>query len=247
MVFYPLTRRVSPADQVATMRFSNRRSLTAAAAARVLVAVSIAGLASESLAVESLQALALTRDRAILSVDGERRVLRIGQVSPEGVELVESNSAFAIVRIDGREQRLQPGPVTAPVGMNDPGIAGSRNSVVLWADPQGFFHADGAINGRTVRFLIDTGANTVAMSSRTARDIGLDLSQGQRGVARTASGIVGIVGVKLDEVTVGSITLYNVSAGVVDGDHPPQPLLGASFLNQVNMNRNGQRMELIRK
>ncbi|MCZ7596578.1 MAG: retroviral-like aspartic protease family protein [Gammaproteobacteria bacterium] len=51
----------------------------------------------------------------------------------------------------------------------------------------------------------------------------------------------------LDEVSVGSITLYNVDAGVLDGDEPDIPLLGASFLNHVEMQRAGQRMELTRK
>ncbi len=196
-------------------------------------------------AVESLQLLALTRDRAIMSIDGVRRVLEVGESSPEGVLLKQATSAFALIEIGGREQRLEPGPVTAPIGIV-PGTV-DRGRVVLWADPRGFFHADGTINGNPVRFLVDTGANTVALSERTAREIGIDLSRGKPGLARTAGGVVRIVGVTLDEVSVGSITLYNVDAGVLDGDEPDVPLLGASFLNHVDMQRAGQRMELMRK
>ncbi len=87
----------------------------------------------------------------------------------------------------------------------------------------------------------------MALSERTAREIGIDLSRGKPGLARTAGGVVRIVGVTLDEVSVGSITLYNVDAGVLDGDEPDVPLLGASFLNHVDMQRAGQRMELMRK
>ncbi len=198
-------------------------------------------------AVDTLQVMALTRDRVILSIDGARRVLRVGEESPEGVRLVEATSAHAVVSIDGQEQRLEPGPVTRPVGVSVDAGADGRGSVVLWADSRGFFHAEGRINGRPVEFLVDTGATTVAISGRDARALDLDLSNGTRGIAQTASGLVGMTSVKLDEVSVGSITLYNVDAGVIDGNHPAVPLLGASFLNQVDMQRAGQRMELTRK
>ncbi len=211
------------------------------------LAVLAAMAAAPAGAVDTLQVMALTRDRVILSVDGQRRVLRVGEETPEGVRLIEATSGYALVSVDGREQRLEPGPVTRPVGVDPAASGDGRGSVVLWADSRGFFHADGRINGRPVQFLVDTGATTIAISSRTARDIGLDLSDGVRGIASTAGGYVGIIGVTLNEVTVGSITLYNVDAGVVEGEHPPVPLLGASFLNHVEMERAGQRMELRRK
>lgn len=203
--------------------------------------------AAPTVAVETLQVMALTRDRVILSIDGARRVLRAGEESPEGVRLVEATSGHAVVSIDGVEHRLEPGPVTRPVGVGPDDASDGRGKVVLWADSRGFFHAEGRINGRPVEFLVDTGATTVALSGRDARALGLDLTEGTRGIAQTASGLVGMTAVTLDEVSVGSITLYNVEAGVIEGNHPSVPLLGASFLNQVDMQRAGQRMELTRK
>ena len=202
------------------------------------------GAGTCAFAADSIQLLALTRDKAILTVNGTRRVLRVGETSPEGVTLKRATSGFAEVDINGVEQRLEPGPVTTPIGLSDGPGRGKADRVVLWADGNGFFHADGTINGKSVRFLIDTGASTVAISERTAEDLGLDVSEGRRGVARTASGLVGIVAVTLDEVRVGEMTLYNVSAGVVDGAHPAAPLLGMSFLNRFEMQREGSRMEL---
>ncbi len=212
--------------------------------ALVLVAAAHAPVAP---AVDTLQVLALTRDRVILAVDGERRVLAVGEASPEGVVLLEASSAHALVRVDGQEQRLEPGPVTTPVGIGAGSDGAAADTLVLWADARGFFHVDGRINGRPVQFLVDTGATSVAISGRTARELGLDLSDGQRGLAQTAGGIVGMTGVTLDELSLGAITLYNVSAGVVDGDHPAVPLLGANVLNRLDMRRDGQRMELSRK
>jgi aspartyl protease family protein len=204
-------------------------------------------IALPSYAVDTVQVLALTRDRVILSIDGQRRVIRVGETSEEGVRLIEASSAHAVVEIDGRQQRLEPGSVTTPIGVGAPGTGDEQGKVVLWADSRGSFHADGSINGRAVRFLVDTGATTIALSERAASEIGLSTGTGRRGVAQTAGGVVGMTEVTLDQVSVGSITLYNVTAGVVDGDFPAVPLLGATFLNHVDMQRAGQRMELQRK
>jgi aspartyl protease family protein len=198
-------------------------------------------------AIESVQVLALTRDRAILAIDGERRVLGVGEVSREGVHLLRSTSGFAVVEIEGSEYRLEPGVVTAPVDLAGSESAPVDDTVVLWSDSHGFFHADGEINGRMVRFLVDTGANTIALSSKTARDIGLDISTGQPARARTVSGIVDITSITLEQVSIGPITLHHVDAGVIEGDYPVSPLLGASFLNHVEMRRAGIRMELQKK
>lgn len=215
------------------------------AAVVILGCVLVAPGAVYAVEIGSVQVLALTRDRAILSVAGERRVLRTGEVSPEGVHLLQSTSAYAVIEVNGHREHMEPGAVTAPVDVAGGGRrAGGGDGVVLWSDPQGFFHADGEINGRAIRFLVDTGANTIALSSKTARDIGLDLATGERARARTASGVVEITSLTLDQVSVGSITLHNVSAGVIEGDYPAIPLLGASFLNHVEMQRAGVRMEL---
>lgn len=206
--------------------------------------VLVAPGAAYAVEIGSVQVLALTRDLAILSVAGERRVLRTGEISPEGVHLLQSTSAYAVIEVNGHRERMEPGAVTAPVDVAGERGAGGSDGVVLWSDPQGFFHADGEINGRAIRFLVDTGANTIALSSKTAHDVGLDLATGERGRARTASGVVDITSLTLDQVSVGSITLHNVSAGVIEGDYPAIPLLGASFLNHVEMQRAGIRMEL---
>ena len=52
--------------------------------------------------------------------------------------------------------------------------------------------------------------------------------------------------VKLDAVRVGGIDLHNVDAMVVDGGLD-QPLLGMSFLNRVQMQRDGSTMILIQR
>jgi aspartyl protease family protein len=50
--------------------------------------------------------------------------------------------------------------------------------------------------------------------------------------------------VKLRSVTVGGITQRNVEAMVIDGPHPPQVLLGMSFLERLDMQNDGRVLKL---
>ena len=52
---------------------------------------------------------------------------------------------------------------------------------------------------------------------------------------------------KLDQVQVGDIKLYNIEAVVIDGDEPQIALLGMTFLGQLDMQQVDQRMELKKK
>lgn len=208
----------------------------------IIVAVLVA-LPLWAEAVEDITLLALTRDKAILRIDGARRVLAVGETSPEGVRLVSANTEEATIEVNGKRETLKYGVVIAPTAIGSG--AGSTN-VTLWADTDGFFYAAGKINGYPVKFLVDTGANTIALNSRAAKSIGLSYKKGRQGVAATAGGMVKMYGVTLNSVTVGEITLYNVPAGVVEGPHPDVPLLGMAFLGRLEMKRDGQKMELIK-
>lgn len=193
--------------------------------------------------IQEVTVLALTKDKAILRIDGKRRVLKVGDRTERGLSLVKVDSASATIEIDGVEETIRMGMVTTPYTKGE----GTPESVTLWAGPSGFFHAEGTINGHSVKFLVDTGANTVAISSNLAKQIGIDLSKGYPAVARTASGVARMVQVKLNTVSIGPITLHNVDAGVIIGNYPTEPLLGASFLGGLNMVREGQRLELIKR
>ena len=103
----------------------------------------------------------------------------------------------------------------------------------------GQYRARGAINNGYVNFLIDTGASVVAMSERHALSANLAYEDGQRGMVQTAQGVTGAHFIVLEEVTVGEITLRGVQAAVIDGDHPPEVLLGMSFLNRLKMENEG--------
>ena len=195
-------------------------------------------------AVEKITLHALFKNKVIVIIDDERRVLATGETSPEGVKLiaVDTSEETAEVEVDGQSQVLRLGVVIAGF------TQGERGHITLYAETNGHFHADGLINGVPVRFLVDTGATTIALSSDTAKRMGLDYKKvGRPGLASTASGTVTIFSLKLNSVQIGSITLHNVDAGVIEGLHPREALLGMSFLGRLEMKRDGNRMDLTQR
>jgi aspartyl protease family protein len=126
-------------------------------------------------------------------------------------------------------------------------IASSPAAAVLYANAQGHFLAEGQVNGRTTRFIVDTGATSVTLSSVEARRMGIAYLAGKKGAVRTANGTVPAYEVKLDTVRLGDITLYGVDAIVLEGDKLPLPLLGMSFLNRLDMKREGEAMTLTKR
>jgi len=196
-------------------------------------------------AVDNITLFALFDGKAILQVDGTRRVLAIGAASPEGVKLVSTDtvSEEAVVEIDGKPKTLKLGMVMSA------GFArGAADSVKLYAGEGGHFFAEGYVNDKPVRFLVDTGATTIAFNSNLADRLGIDYRRhGQPGLSQTASGVVRVYLVTLQKVRVGEITLYNVKAGVIQGAYPVEPLLGMSFLGSLEMKREGNTLELTRR
>jgi aspartyl protease family protein len=122
----------------------------------------------------------------------------------------------------------------------------SGREIVLPAGPGGHFFGDGRINGRPVRFLVDTGATAIAMSQSEAERLGLPWRSGLRGMAHTANGPVPSTLVMLASVRLGEVEVFNVAAIVVPAamDHV---LLGNSFLERFQMRRENDVMRLEKK
>jgi len=187
--------------------------------------------------------IGLFADSAVLVVNGSNpRTLKAGQTTPEGVRLVSANSQQAVIEIGGRRETLTIGQSIA----GQRSTAG-RQQAVLTSDGRGHFWANAEINGSSAKVLVDTGATFVSMSNATARRLGINFLQGQRGLTSTANGMVPVYRVTLASMRIGDIQLSNVDASVHEGDSLPVILLGMSFLNRVEMQRDGERMTLIRR
>ncbi|MDH3902849.1 MAG: TIGR02281 family clan AA aspartic protease [Xanthomonadales bacterium] len=111
--------------------------------------------------------------------------------------------------------------------------------VVLEQDRNGHYEAEGQINGRSVTFLVDTGATDVALPESTARALGLDFGPKVR--VMTAAGPASAWVTRLDEVTVGGIRRKNVRATITDGEFNGI-LLGMSFLKHYNLQQQDGRL-----
>lgn len=187
---------------------------------------------------------ALFNGKAMVMVDGGKpRMLSVGQSTPEGVKLLSATSEAAVIEFKGQRQTLSVGQ-----GTRVSAAASSTRSgqVVLRAERGGHFFADGWINGNPVRFMVDTGATTVSLSGADAQRLGLNYRSGKRAQASTANGLITVYVVQLDRVRVGDITLNNVQASVSEGPSHVA-LLGMSFLNRTQMNRDGDTLTLVRR
>jgi len=197
-----------------------------------------------SRAINDIHVVALFKDRAIVMIDGKRRLLRTGDSSPEGVKLVSADSVGAVFEYRGETlQRRLDGRVHAAA--ESPKVS---DDVLIFRDKWGMFKTVGSINGLPVKLLVDTGASSVAMNSAQARRLGIDFRvQGEPIYVSTASDVVPAYQLTLDVVKVGSIQLRNVAAVVMDGAQPTDVLLGMSFLGHVAMINERDKLILRRK
>ncbi len=181
--------------------------------------------------------------KAVVVINGAQpRTIAAGQKQAEGVTLLSTASNNAVFDIEGKRTTLDLGE-----HFSAPGTGGNAGNILkLSADTVGQFWAIGQINGRSVRFLIDTGATSVALPASAARNMGIDFTKGQRGFSKTAGGVVAVWRISLDAVTIGEITLYGIDANVFESGLDIA-LLGMSFLNRLEMRRDGTQMTLTKK
>ena len=98
--------------------------------------------------------------------------------------------------------------------------------------PDGHFHLTAELNGVPVRFVVDTGASSIALRPRDAERVGIDLDRLVfAGRARTANGLVPTATVRLDSVAIGEILDENVPALVIRGE-VDRSLLGMDYLSR---------------
>ena len=183
--------------------------------------------------------LGLFKNKAIVNIDGTRRTLKINKPSPEGVILISADSDVAVLSVDGKQSEFKLGRHVSTAFKN------KQMKEAMIMPVNGMYSIQGFINGHPVNFLVDTGATWIAMNIHQARSLGINFRlHGTRQMVSTANGSVPVYKLTLDKVKVGDIELNNVTAAVLEGNSPEQVLLGNSFLNRVQMQRQGQVMLL---
>jgi aspartyl protease family protein len=189
-----------------------------------------------------IQVYALFKDMAIIKVDGVQHKLKTGETTPEGVTLISADSEKAILQVKGKTESY-------PLGENFSISFAEKPKMEarIWS-AGGMYLTNGFINDQVVKFVVDTGASWIAMNRQQADELGIQyLLIGDKAVASTANGHTSVHTVLLKKVRVGDIELHNVQAAVLENSNPKYILLGNSFLDRVDMEREGQMMLLKEK
>lgn len=122
-------------------------------------------------------------------------------------------------------------PAPAPLPPSSDGYGGRQ--IIIERKADGHFYADATINGQLVRFLVDTGATTVALTTRDARHVGLFFSPNEfTAIGRGASGEVRGKLVTIDRIALGHVEARQVRGAIID-DGLDISLLGQSFLSRI--------------
>jgi aspartyl protease family protein len=198
---------------------------------------------NDCLAERKIVLMALIKDKAIVSIDGQRRLINVGKTSPEGVTLIAANSQQATVSVEGKSHTLTLG---SGVSVYDSQTKHRKLEVLISKDSMGMFSTQATVNGSaTVNALIDTGATAVAMNRRMAEKLHLNLSAGLRQTVDTAGGAANSQEITLDSIKVQAIELRNVKALIVDTQGMDNYiLLGMSFLGRLKMINNPNHLVL---
>ncbi len=186
-------------------------------------------MTSPSMATD-IRIVGLFNDRALLEVNGKQHLLRVGQTSPEGIKLVSSNSKQAVIEANGKRDKLG---LSQHIAASFSKAEGAE--VNLSRGPHGHYFGHGAINGYPVKFMVDTGATSIAMNLGDAKRLGVKIDRKNRAVASTAGGLVDTYSVVFNKVSIGGITRYKIKGAVIDGLYPENILLGNTFLSTIEM------------
>lgn len=123
-------------------------------------------------------------------------------------------------------------PVVASAVVSAPRAA-FDNAAIIDREPDGHYWTRADVDGTAVKFMVDTGASTVAITFRDAQRIGLKPEELDfKWEIRTAGGIVHGAAVTLEKISIGRVEVDNVEAMVLR-EGLDQSLLGMTFLGEL--------------
>ncbi|MCY7271827.1 MAG: retroviral-like aspartic protease family protein [Sphingomonas bacterium] len=95
----------------------------------------------------------------------------------------------------------------------------------------GHFYIEASINGRPVRFLVDSGATMTTIGRGTAARANLVVSDQRDQMVRTGNGIVRVATAQAASFDIGIIRRSNVGLHIADGDE--FNVLGMNYLSSL--------------
>lgn len=121
-------------------------------------------------------------------------------------------------------------------------LSGDIKELVLKRNRHGHYVANGSINNQPVIFMLDTGATDVSIPLSIAEQ--LKLKAGPKALYRTANGPVQVSLTRLDQISLGDISLQDIRATINPGYKSNQILLGMSFLKHLEFSQRGETLTL---
>ena len=198
-------------------------------------------------AATQINVVGLFGNKAVVIINnGKPQTMAVGQTTIEGVKLLSANSSKASFLVEGKQRALGLGQA-ANVASLVTNSTTHVNSVTLFADSAGHFVSQGQVNGKALKFLVDTGATFVALNSGDAQYVGIDYKRGQMGRVAKANGLAQAYHVTIDNIKIGGLSLSNVDAVIIEGGSPPVVLFGMTALSRLSMKNDGSSMTLTKK
>ena len=96
----------------------------------------------------------------------------------------------------------------------------------------GHFWVNAKLNGRDVKFLVDSGATMTTVDRDTAKAAGVEISPQRDQYVRTGNGIVRVASGRADALTVGGISRNDVALQITDNDD--LNVLGMNYLSSLS-------------
>lgn len=151
---------------------------------------------------------------------------------PSIVAFVASLVSAGTVLVPGAFDKEAPARIVPDNSPTGPGISGrSVEPMRIQRAPDGLFYVPARVNGVSVRFLLDSGANMVILPRDIASQAGLDSSTGM-GRARTVGGMSEFQLSHARKIEASGWTLENVPVAVQLGNTTP-PILGMNAMARL--------------
>lgn len=125
------------------------------------------------------------------------------------------------------------------------GYKNEHRGLIFKRANNGHFYILATVNGKSIKFLVDTGASDIALTIADAKKIGIDTRKLQYTKAyNTANGVIYAAPITIRKMQVHDIELSNVKASVSSTDAFNQSLLGMAFLENLKFSIDGDTLTI---
>lgn len=109
-------------------------------------------------------------------------------------------------------------------------VAGRETRIPMAVD--GHFWVEATVNGKPIKFLVDSGATMTTVDRATAREAGIEISPNRDQLVRTGNGVIRVATGRVGRIEIGGIERREMRVQVADGDN--LNVLGMNFLSSLS-------------